>query len=122
MEYSVENGFELLNSVMRMLLKFVKKLPSCKVSFPAGDYYEGSENVQVVGTWALLMCREGLPDDVIYEITKGLYEHKDLMLAAHPGAADMGLDKVLDSTVPYHPGAIKYYTENGVQIPTELTP
>ncbi len=48
---------------------------------------------------ALLMCREDLLEDVVYEITKGLYEHKDLMLAAHPGAADMGLDKVLDCTV-----------------------
>ncbi|MDD3655287.1 MAG: TAXI family TRAP transporter solute-binding subunit [Atribacterota bacterium] len=123
MEYSVRKPVRVIEFSDEDVTKIREKLPFLsKVSFPAGDYYEGSENVQVVGTWALLMCREGLPDDVIYEITKGLYEHKDLMLAAHPGAADMGLDKVLDSTVPYHPGAIKYYTENGVQIPTELTP
>jgi TRAP-type uncharacterized transport system substrate-binding protein len=34
----------------------------------------------------------------------------------------MDLDKVLDCTVPYHPGAIKYYEENGIQIPAELIP
>jgi TRAP-type uncharacterized transport system substrate-binding protein len=39
------------------------------------------------------------------------------MLAAHPGAADIGLDKVLDVTVPYHPGAIRFYKESGVSIP-----
>ena len=123
MEYSVRKPVRVIEFSDEDVTKIREKLPFLsKVSFPAGDYYEGSENVQVVGTWALLMCREDLSDDVVYEITKGLYEHKDLMLAAHPGAADMGLDKVLDSTVPYHPGAIKYYTENGVQIPTELTP
>lgn len=123
MEYSVRKPVRVIEFSDEDVAKIRQKLPFLsKVSFPAGDYYEGAGNVQVVGTWALLMCREDLPEDVVYEITKGLYEHKDLMLAAHPGAADMGLDKVLDSIVPYHPGAIKYYTENGIQIPTDLIP
>lgn len=123
MEYSVRRPVRVIEFSDEDVAKIREKLPFLsKVSFPAGDYYEGSGNVQVVGTWALLMCREDLPDDVVYEITKGLYEHKDLMLAAHPGAADMALDKVLDSTVPYHAGAIKYYEENGIQIPAELIP
>lgn len=123
MEYSVRNPVRVIEFSDEDVAKIREELPFLsKVSFPAGDYYEGLGNVQVVGTWALLMCREDLPEDVVYEITKGLYEHKDLMLAAHPGAADMGLDKVLDCTVPYHPGAIKYYEEMGIQIPTELIP
>lgn len=123
MEYSVRKPVRVIEFNDEDVAKMQEKLPFLsKASFPAGDYYEGSKNVQVVGTWAMLMCREDLPVDVIYEITKGLYEHKDLMLAAHPGAEDMGLDKILDSSVPYHPGAIKYYTEQSIQIPTELIP
>jgi uncharacterized protein len=123
MEYSVRRPVRVIEFSDEDVAKIREELPFLsKVSFPAEDYYEGSGNVQVVGTWALLMCREDLENDVVYEITKGLYEHKDMMLAAHPGAADMGLDKVLDCTVPYHPGAIKYYEENGVQIPAELIP
>lgn len=123
MEYSVRKPVRVIEFSDEDVAKIRDELPFLsRVSFPAGDYYEGAGNVQVVGTWALLMGRKDLPEDVVYEITKGLYERKDLMLAAHPGAADMGLDKVLDSTVPYHPGAIKYYTENGVQIPAELVP
>jgi uncharacterized protein len=123
MEYSVRKPVRVIEFTEEDVAKIRKELPFLsKVSFPADDYYEGSGNVQVVGTWALLMCREDLAEDIVYEITKGLYEHKDLMLAAHPGAADMGLDKVLDCTVPYHPGAIKYYEENGIPIPAELIP
>lgn len=118
MEYAVRKPIRVIEFSDDDIAKIREKLPFLSpVMFPAGDYYEGEPDVQVVGTWALLMCRENLEDEVVYEITKGIYEHKDLMLAAHPGAADIGLDKVLDSTVPYHPGAIKYYEEEGISIP-----
>ena len=118
MEYSVRKPIRVIEFSDDDIAKIREKLPFLSpVIFPAGDYYEEEPDVQVVGTWALLMCRENLEDEVVYEITKGIYEHKDLMLAAHPGAADIGLDKVLDSTVPYHPGAIKYYEEQGISIP-----
>jgi len=123
MQYSVRRPIRVIEFSDEDVTKIRKELPFLsRVSFPAGDYYEGSDDVQVLGTWALLMCREDLAEDLVYEITKGLYEHKDLMLAAHPGAKDIGLDKVLDCTVPYHPGAIKYYAENGIQIPEESVP
>jgi hypothetical protein len=118
MEYSVRNPIRVVEFSDDDIAKIRDKLPFLTpVLFPAGNYYEGEEDVQVVGTWALLMCREDLEEEVVYEITKGIYEHKDLMLAAHPGAADIGLDKVLDVTVPYHPGAIRFYKESGVSIP-----
>lgn len=123
MEYAVRRPIEVIEFSNDDIAEIREKLPFLSPAiFPAGDYYEGEKDVQVVGTWALLMCREDLEEEVVYEITKGIYEHKDLMLAAHPGAADIGLDKILDSTVPYHPGAIQYYEENGIQIPAELIP
>jgi len=123
MQYSVRTPIRVLKFSDEDIAKICEKLPFLSpVIFPAEDYYKGAGEVKTLGTWALLMCRKDLSVDLVYQITKGIYEHKDIMLAAHPGAKDIGLDKVLELTVPYHPGAIKYYEEEGIKIPKKLIP
>jgi len=123
MQYSVRTPIRVLKFSDEDIAKICEKLPFLSpVTFPAEDYYEGSGQVVTLGTWALLLCREDLSEEIVYEITKGFYEQKDIMLAAHPGAKDMGIDKVLESTIPYHAGAVKYYEEQGIKIPEELRP
>jgi TRAP transporter TAXI family solute receptor len=123
MEYAVRKPVRVIEFSDEDIAKIRQDLPYLSpVVFPAEDYYEGAGNVQVLGTWAVLMCRQDLSEDLVYEITKGLYEKKDIMLAAHPGAKDMSLERVLDLTIPLHPGAIKYYEEKGIKIPDQLIP
>ena len=85
------------------------------VVVPKGTYKGMDGDVKTVAVKAMIACRSDLPEDVVYKITKILFEHLDELRQAHKRAEDVKLEKALDGmSVPLHPGAEKYYNEKGV--------
>lgn len=83
-------------------------------NLPAGTYTGQASEVVCVAVQAALVASENLSEDVVYEITKGLFDNKAELEAGHakfgfldPATAGIG-------SVPLHPGAEKYYKEIGV--------
>jgi hypothetical protein len=84
-------------------------------TIPAGTYKGQDEDVKTVAVLAMLVTREDMPEDVIYEVTKAIFEHRDVLVAAHKRAEDITLETALDGMpIPLHPGAEKYYKEKGL--------
>ena len=74
--------------------------------------YGLDEDVMVVGVANLLVVSESMPEPLAYDITRLLFEKQADLIAIHPQARDLSLaTAVLGSPVPFHPGAIRYYTE-----------
>jgi len=74
-----------------------------------------SPNVPVVATPAVLAANEDLSDDTAYTVVKALLDnHKDL-LPVHKDFYGWTPERaVRDLSIPYHPGAIRYYKEKGL--------
>ena len=54
-------------------------------------------------------------EELIYKITKGLWENLDMMALVHPSGAEFSLKNVKAGfELPVHPGALRYYKEIGV--------
>jgi len=82
---------------------------------PKETYRGMVEDIPTVSVAAVLVVESGTSEDLVYEITKALFEHHDELVATHPSAADLTLESAVQgSTIPYHPGAIRYYRERGV--------
>ena len=84
------------------------------VDIPAAVY---GEPVSVVGTPNIMICSKDLPDDVVYNILKVIYDENNLpaIHASHPGAANIRLSEATNMLTQYlHPGAIKFYKEKGL--------
>jgi len=65
---------------------------------------------------AMLVVRADLPDDLVYNLTKAMWEGLDRLKAAHARARDLDLTKALDGMpLPVHPGAERFYRERGVK-------
>lgn len=80
--------------------------------------YGTAEDVAVVGIPNLLVVSETMADSLAYDITRLLFEKKSELVAIHPQAADLNLETaVTNSPVPFHPGAIRYYTERAAWKP-----
>ena len=75
--------------------------------------YSNEEDVQTVAVKATYICREDLPEDVVYEFTKALFEKKDALVVAHNKFANIDLSYAQDDigSVPFHAGAARYYNE-----------
>lgn len=80
------------------------------------DVY-GAQEAESVAIIATLACTEDLDEEVVYQITKAMFEHKDALAAGHARGNDLDINKVADGiTIPFHPGAIRYYEEQGVTV------
>ncbi|MCF6094139.1 TAXI family TRAP transporter solute-binding subunit [Microaerobacter geothermalis] len=85
-------------------------------TIPANTYKGQTEDVQTVAEKAVMYALEDLPEDVVYNLTKLMYEKKDEIAKGHARGEQINLDSALDGvTLPLHPGAEKYYKEKGLK-------
>ncbi len=84
-------------------------------SIPANTYDGQTTDVPAVAINNFLVTHQGVSDELVYKMTKALFENLDQMVAAHAAAKGISLDNALQGMpVPLHPGAEKYYREKGV--------
>ena len=82
---------------------------------PANTYNGQSEPVPTAAVRNLLVTHSGVSDDAAYAMTKAVFENLDALSAAHVAAKQIKLDaSAIQSPVPLHPGAVKFYKEKGL--------
>ena len=75
----------------------------------------GAEAVVTASIRNVLVTHDNVPEDIVYRMTKALFEHVDELAAAHAAASQISLeDAVSNLAVPLHPGAAAYYREVGL--------
>lgn len=90
-------------------------LPYQKGVIPAGTYAGQSTDVSTVCIQNFLVTRAGLTDDLVYRMTRAMFESLSELTAAHSAAAVITLaDAPNGSPVPLHPGAARFYKEKGL--------
>ena len=89
--------------------------PYVAATIPANTYSGQTADVPTVAVSNFLITHAGVPDEVVYQMTKQLFENLDQMVAAHKAAQGITLkDAIAGMPVPLHPGAARYYKEKGL--------
>ena len=83
----------------------------------AADVYNAAEATQTVAVKATIVVKADLDEELVYNMTKGLFENLDAVAAAHAKGAEMSLEGAVEGvSVPLHPGAAKYFEEQGLTV------
>ncbi|MEW6425560.1 MAG: TAXI family TRAP transporter solute-binding subunit [Bacillota bacterium] len=100
------------------LEKLLKEQPLfSKYEIPANSYQGQDKPVKTVTLQSVLYVREDLDENLVYELTKTLYEQKDAIGQIHNAGKQIDLKRAVDGvTTPIHPGALKYYQEKGIKV------
>lgn len=89
--------------------------PYIKGVIPKNTYTGQDSDVQTAAVVNYLVTRSDLSENVVYEMTKSIFENLDELRAAHSAAKDIDIKRALEGMpVPVHPGAEKYLKERGV--------
>ncbi|MDQ4061331.1 MAG: TAXI family TRAP transporter solute-binding subunit [Pseudomonadota bacterium] len=82
----------------------------------AGAYPGQEKDNQIADVWNLLVVPEKMSEQDAYNIIKTLFEKKAELVAVHKDAENLVLENQVqeNSPVPFHPGALKYFAEQGV--------
>jgi len=88
-------------------------------NIPKGTYKSIDEDTPVAAATNLLIANEKLDENLAYQITKLLLERTADLVAVHKAATEISLkNAVVGSPIPFHPGALRYYKEKGIKLPT----
>ncbi|MBQ4591614.1 MAG: TAXI family TRAP transporter solute-binding subunit [Clostridia bacterium] len=80
----------------------------------AGTYDKQTEDATTVAVKATLIAADTLSEDTVYNVTKGIFENVEAIKATHAKGAELSADNgVQGISVPFHPGAEKYFKEIG---------
>ncbi|MEE7463618.1 C4-dicarboxylate ABC transporter [Methylobacterium fujisawaense] len=93
--------------------------PFVKQSIPANTYEGQAEPVETAAVVNYLVTRADLSDDLVYRMTKAMFESLPELQAAHSAAKAIDVHKAAEGMpVPLHPGAARYLKENGISVST----
>lgn len=93
------------------------------VDIPAGTYGEGMPACSSFQDATFLCANAEVPADVVYNIMKTLWSSAGMeaMTAAKKTFKTMTLENAFDgASIPLHPGAVKFWEENGKTVPADL--
>lgn len=86
-------------------------------TIPAETYSKQTAPVDTACVYNFLVTREGVPDELVYRMTKAMFEDLGAMVAAHGAAKVISRDRALQGMpIPLHPGAERYYREVGLKL------
>lgn len=82
---------------------------------PFGEEFGVASSQQLVSNYVVITMAS-FPEDLAYEVTKIWFENKDYLIETLPSVAPyINWDDPTDGvTIPFHPGAIKYFKEIGL--------
>jgi TRAP transporter TAXI family solute receptor len=92
-------------------------------TIPADTYPGQSEDVESIVVPNVLVVHADMDEQLAYDIVRVMFENKDQLVAVHSAANELSLDTAMSSqALPYHPGAVRYFEEQGAGASPEATP
>jgi uncharacterized protein len=89
----------------------------------ANTYPNQPTDIRTIAHPNILAVRADIPDEVVFQITKTIWENLGALHEIHKATREMLLAKALTGVgAPLHPGAARYYREQGITIPAAITP
>ena len=74
-------------------------------------------DTDTVAVGAVVIARDDVPEDEIYDFVSAIFENTAAIGEQHGKGKELNLDFAASVTsVPYHPGAAKYFAEKGINV------
>ncbi len=115
-DIATQHDIRILNISGDAAKKLSEKYPFLAAAkIPANTYKNQSQDVETVAVNAVLIAGKDLPADVVYNLTKALFENQTDLASAHAKGKELNLQTAVKGvSIPFHAGAEKYYKEKGV--------
>ena len=76
-------------------------------------YDNMKEDVNTMYVSNMVAVRADLDEDIVYEMTKAIFENLDIIKSSHKAASGLSLENAVRVSIPMHPGAERYFKEVG---------
>jgi hypothetical protein len=115
MDVATTSAIRILDIPADMAAKLTQKYPFlAAVKIPANTYKGQAAEVSTVAVNAVLIAGSQLKPEMVYNLTKALFENQAELASAHAKGKELNPKYAVQGvSIPFHPGAVKYYKEKG---------
>ena len=126
---AITRAHALLGDRLTMLSINQEELDAINAEYPIWDFYDlpaetypsQSEPVRTAASSNVLVARDDVPENIVYELTKLIWENLAVLREIHGATRSMDFEQALRGvTIPLHEGARRFYEEKGLNIPETL--
>jgi len=116
MELATTEDIVIVNIPKAIVEELKEEFPAfVSITIPSGTYKGQTDDIETAGVKNLLITHADMSEEEVYEITKQLYEQIKVLRDTHSAAEDILIeDATTGLPLPLHPGAKKYFKEQGV--------
>jgi TRAP transporter TAXI family solute receptor len=116
MDIGSQHSIRIINIADDKAALITKKYPFLSpFTVPANTYKNQTSPVKTVAVNAVLIAGTDVKEDVAYNIVKALFENQSELAATHAKGKELSLKNASTGvSIPFHPGAVKYYKEKGL--------
>ncbi|WBU53103.1 TAXI family TRAP transporter solute-binding subunit [Paracoccus sp. SCSIO 75233] len=120
-QIAAENDVNIFGFTEEQRNQILEAMPEVAAYDIPEDMYPGVPAHGTVAMWNFATASEDMPESLAYEITKMVMENNEGMMQIHAAAKETLPENADKNTfLPYHPGAVRYFDEAGIEIPEEL--
>ena len=120
-QLEVQTKISIVGFTEEELEKVTAAFPVSRYEIPAGTYRTLDAPLASVAMWNFAIANCDLPESFVYEATRIAMEDNARMVNIHSSAAETlpeHWDK--NNVLPWHPGAARWFNENGAAIPAAM--
>ena len=120
-QLEVQTDVNIIEFSEEELATVLEAFPVAEFMIPASTYTTLEEDARAVSMWNFAIAGCDLPEDFVYEVTKATMENNERMRSVHRSAETSIPENIVHNTVlPFHPGAARWYEENGYEIADDM--
>lgn len=120
-QLEVQTDVNIIEFTADELQQIIGAFPVSEFTIPSSTYTTLTADARAVSMWNFAIADCTLPESFVYEATKLTMENNDQMVNIHKSARSSvpaNYDK--NTFIPFHPGAAKWFNENGYSIDASL--
>ena len=88
-----------------------------EITIPANTYNKVDTDTKAIAVKATIAVNNNIPEDAVYNLMKTLFDKKADLATAHAKGEELDIEEAYKGiSIPFHPGAIKYYEELGYTV------
>ncbi|SFB98292.1 hypothetical protein SAMN05660443_0990 [Marinospirillum celere] len=88
---------------------------------PASVYSSLDNDVSALSLWNFAITHKDMAESLVYGVTKTVMENNERMRQIHGAARETLPENAQYNTiVPWHAGAVRWFEENGIEIPADM--
>ncbi|UEX79304.1 TAXI family TRAP transporter solute-binding subunit [Sediminicurvatus halobius] len=120
-QLEVQTDIRIIEFTEEEQAQVMEEFPVAAFEIPADTYQSLDGPARAVSMWNFAIARCDLPESFVYAATKAVMENHDRMMEIHRASRSTVPENYDKNTVmPWHPGAARWFIENGYEIPEDL--